>query len=174
MNKEKKQRSWRRTLVLLIGLISLAVIGCEPLMDEFWPCITNKPSRSYLKYEDPNRAIVSLAKAEEMREDIIITHRDYLLEQRRNIEDDENAFQDALLIDDRIAESQQYKRIIVGDAGNPMSIAGLLAGTSFAGLIGSRYVKRTGDSSPDEVKVLVTKAVDEEKQKNGSGAAKKT
>lgn len=170
-----KTWSWKQIMLLVVGIICVAVIGCQPLINEVWPVVTNKDAEKYLT-RDPNatRRLRSMVKAEEMREDIMTQHRDYLLGLQREIEDEDYAFQDAMRIDDRIAESQAYQDWIIGDATNPLSLVSLLAGTSFAGLIGYK-IKRKGDSSPEEVDVKVAKAVEEEKVKNGSGsgAAKK-
>lgn len=162
-----KTWSWKQIALLMLGVLSLVIIGCEPLLYEVWPVMAPKETRKYL-FEDPNatRAVVSMVKAEEMREDVMIKHRDYLIEMRRNIEDDEYAFQDAMLIDDRIEESRQWKEYLIGDKTNPLSVASLLAGTSLAGFIGYK-VKRRGDSTPEEVNVRVATAVDEERKKNG-------
>ena len=163
MNNKVKKWSWKQTVVLMIGLICLAVIGCESMLDELTPSIVDSRSREYIG-EEPVRKITTLAKAREMRKDIGIKHRDYLLELRRDIEDDENAYQDALLIDARIEESERWQNIVVGSAGNPMSLMGILAGTSLGGLVGSK-MKRKGDLSPKEVEVEVLKV------KNGSAKA---
>lgn len=173
MNDKVSTWSWKQIIVLIIGILCLAIIGCREMMDEVTPAIVDGRSRTYLN-EDPNspRKIITLAKAKEMRKDIGIKHRDYLLDLRRDIEDDENAYQDALLIDARIEQSERWQNLVIGDASNPMSVMGILAGSSLAGLVGY-HIKRKGDSSPDEVKVEVAKAKAVEEQKNGSGAAKK-
>jgi len=161
--------SWKQIMLLVVGIICVVAIGCQPLINEVWPVVTNKDAEKYLT-GDPNatRRIRSMVKAEEMREDIMMQHRDYLLQLQREVEDEDYAFQDAMRIDDRIRESQQWQDWIIGDTTNPLSLASLLAGTSFAGFIGYK-IKRKGDSSPEEVDVKVAKAVDEEKKKNGNG-----
>lgn len=169
MKLSLKTWSWKQILILVVGIICVAAIGCQPLINEIWPVVTNKDAERYL-FNDPNatRRLRSMVKAEEMREDIMTQHRDYLLSLQRGIEDEDLAFQDAMKIDDRIRESQVYQDWLIGDTTNPLSVASLLAGTGFAGLIGYK-IKRKGDSTPEEVDVKVAKAVDEEKKKNGAG-----
>lgn len=168
MKLELKKWSWKQFGLLAIFVVCAALIGCEPLINEVWPVMVGQPSIKY-RTKDPNatREVHSIAKAEEMREDIIIQHREYLLGLQRDIEDEDYAFQDAMRIDDRIAEAHQWKDYMIGDTTNPLSVASLLGGTAIAGLIGYK-VKRKQDSSPEEVDAKVAAAVDAEKKKNGS------
>ena len=148
--------NWKQSLILLVGILCLAVIGCDQmLMDELTPAVVDSRSNSYVG-EDEARTFTTLARAKELRTEIGIKHRVNLLQLRRDIEDDENAFQDAILIDARIEQSERWQNIVVGSAENPMSLMGILAGTSLGGLIGYR-VKRKGDLSPEEVAVEVEK-----------------
>lgn len=165
-----KSWSWKQILLVAVAIVCVAGIGCESVMDEITPCIVDARSREYVG-ESSVRTVTTLAEAKEMRTEIGIRHRDNLLDLRRSIENDENAYMDAILIDARIVQSQEWQDMMIGSEGNPLSIAGILAGTSIGGLIGAR-MKRKGDLSPEETEVKVRDAVEKERNSNGTGSSK--
>lgn len=165
-----KNWTWKQLAVLVIGLLCAAVLGCNAMLKEVFPCVIDAESRSYIG-EETVRKVTSLANAEVIQKRVRITYRDNLLDLRRAIEDEDNAYADALAIDARVKESQEWMGTVIGSPEEPASIMGILAMTGLSGLIGARYFKRKGDCSPEEVKVAVASAVEEERKRNGNNGS---
>ena len=144
-------------LVLIVGVLAMAVIGCRSMLDKVTPCEISEMSQEYAE-ADPNESIwPTLATAKQLRTKIIIIHRDNQTDLLRLARDDKTSYKDAIgFIDVSIAESQVIQEMVVGGPDQPFSILGILAGAGIAFPIG-KILKRKGDYSPEEFQVAVAK-----------------
>lgn len=143
--------------LFLLCILCVGAIGCNGILDRFTPTDLPKPAAEYVGAQRNPLGLTTLHSAKELRNDAIITHRDTQTELRRQAEDDKYDYDNALrYIDSAIAEAELLQGVVVGEPGNPMSIAGVLA--MFApGLAIGRMLKRKGDKSPEEVEIEVAR-----------------
>ena len=138
------------TLMILICVVGIAVTGCDSLINRIIPADISPHTTAYAG-ADPNH-IYNLYEAKRLMDDVLILHRENLLELERGIEDENNAHKDARnFLDASITEAEQFKETVIGDDNNPLSISGLLFMMT-GGLVGRSFFKRPGDLSPDEAK----------------------
>ena len=146
----KDKKNW---FLLIVCILSLAVIGCQSMLDEFTPCIIGKQPQTYLGVADPNRCIVSLATAKEMLSDIDILHHVKQQTLLRQAQDDNYGHSLAYsYISASVKMSEQFQAVVVGAEDQPFSLLGVLAGfTGGAAIFNMR--KRKGDYSPEEAEL---------------------
>lgn len=139
--------------LLLIGIVLLSVVllGCGSVADYFTPAQIPQRTAGYVS-DDPNLSgFTTLQKAKEVRQDVLITHRDAQLDLRRLAEDDEFQYSDALeVIDFNIGQSQFMQDIVLNGTDTSPGIMTVLFGAGGL-LAGRNFLKRPGDLSPDEV-----------------------
>ncbi len=139
--------------LLLIGivLLSLVLLGCGSIADYVTPADIPQRSAEYVS-DDPNLAgLTTLKKAKEVRQDVLITHRDTQLDLKRLAEDDELQYSDALeIIDTNISQSQTIQDIVLNGTDTTPGLMTVLFGAGGL-LAGRNFLKRPGDLSPDEV-----------------------
>ena len=139
--------------ILLIGivLLSIVLLGCGTVADYFTPADVPQRTAGYVS-DDPNLSgFTTLKKAKEVRQDVLITHRDTQLDLKRLAEDDEFQYSDALeVIDFNISQSQSIQDIVLNGTDTTPGLMTILFGASGL-LAGRNFLKRPGDLSPDEV-----------------------
>jgi len=150
------KKDWLSYGLVIVGILSLAVIGCRSVLDRVTPA--EIPSCAAFYVGDMNFAGVrSLKDARDIRGDIIIMHRGIQLDLLRLAKDDEYAYKDALgFIEQSIEESENLQDLVIGSEDQPISILGLLAGAGIAFPAG-KLMKRKGDYSPEEFEAAVAK-----------------
>lgn len=157
--KETKMKnvSW---LLVVVCVLSLAVLGCNEMLDRLTPATIAEISADYSDIEVPVilEDIGSLRDARKVRDAIIIKHRTEQLDLMRLAQDDEFAYADAIgFMKTSIAAAERLQDLIVGSEGEPFSILGILAGVTGGAAIG-KALKRKGDYSPAEVAEKVAEA----------------
>jgi len=142
------------TLMILVCVVGIAVTGCDSLINRMIPIDVSPHTTAYAG-ADPDH-IYNLYEAKRLMDDVLILHRENLLELGRGIEDENNAHKDARdFLDASIAESEAFKEIVVGNDNNPLSVSGLLFMLT-GGLVGRSFFKRPGDKDPTEVAQIKT------------------
>lgn len=139
--------------ILLVGivLLSLVLLGCGSVADYFTPAEIPQRTAGYVS-NDPNLAgLTSLKRAKEVRQDVLITHRDTQLDLKRLAEDDKLQYSDALeVIDFNISQSQTMQDLALNGTDTTPGLMTVLFGAGGL-LAGRNFLKRPGDLSPDEV-----------------------
>lgn len=139
--------------ILLIGivLLSLVLLGCGSIADYLTPAEVPQRTAAYVS-DDPNLpGFTTLKKAKEVRQDVLITHRDTQLDLKRLAEDDKLQYSDALeVIDFNISQSQTIQDIVLNGSDTTPGLMTVLFGAGGL-LAGRNFLKRPGDLSPDEV-----------------------
>lgn len=139
--------------ILLIGivLLSLVLLGCGSIADYLTPAQVPQRTAEYVS-GDPNLSgFTSLHKVKQIRQDVLITHRDTQLDLKRQAEDDKLHYSDALeVIDFNISESQAVQDMVLNGTDTAPGLMTVLFGAGGL-LAGRNFLKRPGDLSPDEV-----------------------
>ena len=154
----------KTTIMTLIFILILGVLGCRTLVDSFTPSNIDKREQKYSEVSDEETGKwESLNDAIEVRKEIIIKHRSEQIDLKRKAQDDKILYKDAIgFIDGNIQESLDLQSIVIGGPDNPFSILGMLAPFGIGAIIGSVFIKRRNDYTPEEYKVAVEKAKREE------------
>ncbi len=156
---------YKNIVLILVCLVCLAGVSCGGFIDRFTPCEVTEQSMAYVDREFPPLGIMTLHEAKQIKERIIIKHRVSQLTAKRIAEDDKYAHDDAIkYIDSNITASENFQETVVGSVDNPMSIMGLL-GVGSVSLMAGRMLKRKNDSTPAEVKDIVSRRLAEERDK---------
>lgn len=156
---------YKNILLMILCLVCIAGISCGGFIDRFTPCEVAEQSMAYADREFPPLGIMTLHEAKQIRERIRIKHRVEQISIMRLAQDDKSAHSDAIkFIDTNITASENFQDVVVGSVDNPMSIMGLL-GISSVSLMAGRLMKRKNDSSPAEVKDIVSRRLTEERDK---------
>lgn len=149
-------RDFKNVVLVVVCMLALIGIGCRGLMDRLTPADLSPHVSGYLDIE--HKDLVSLHEATQIKDQVIIKHRNTQTDLLRQAQDDETYYQDAItFVRESIAEAKQLQDLIVGSEDQPFSILGILAGFTGGAAIG-RAIKRKGDYSPAEVRELVAKA----------------
>ncbi len=150
----------KTVLVILILIIVLGILGCRTFVDSVTPSNIDKRAQEYSKATDKEIGEwKSLNDAIEVRKEIIINHRTEQIDLKRKAQDDKILYKDAIgFIDGNIQESLDLQSIIIGSPDNPFSILGMLAPFGIGAIIGSVFIKRRNDYSPEEYEAGVEKA----------------
>ena len=152
-----KNVSWK---LILVCIVSVAILGCNEMLDRFTPSVIPEISADYSEVEVPVvlEDIGTLRDAKKVRTNIIVKHRTEQLDLLRLAQDDDLAFKDAIgFIETSISAAESLQDLIVGSEGQPFSLLGVLAGVTGGAAVG-KMLKRKGDFSPDEVAAEVAKA----------------
>lgn len=156
---------FKNVVLMLLCLICLAGVSCGGFIDRFTPCEVTEQSMTYADREFPPLGIMTLHEAKQIRERIRIKHRVTQLSLKRLAQDDKLDNDDAIkFIDSNITASENFQETVVGSIDSPMSIMGLL-GVGSVSLMAGRLLKRKNDSSPAEVKDIVSRRLAEERDK---------
>lgn len=153
-----KRFDFNAILLTIIGIVALAVIGCSELLDSITPCTLPPRSLAYVDTE-PNSVLPTLNTAKNLRNEIIIKHRDTQIDYLRLSEDDTLAYRDAKgWIENEIAESQELQDLFIGSAEQPFSILGILGSGGIGLAVGKSFFKRKKDYTPEEYQSAVASA----------------
>jgi len=151
----------RDYVMIVIGLLCLATISCNSVIDSITPVKVPNASLQYLNIELDGW--MNLVEARELRDEIIIRHRNNQRDYLRTAEDDKMYFNDAMIIQENIKQTEEWQAMIIGDESHPFSILGIMAGL-FPGLaVGGVFIKRPTDLTKQEVEVIVSKRLQEGK-----------
>jgi len=146
----------KNIILVLVCTLALVSIGCRGLMDRVTPTDLSPQVSSYLGIE--HNDIVSLYEAKQIKDQVIIAHRDIQTALLQYAQGDKVRYEDAItFVQNSIAASEEFQALVVGDESQPFSILGILAGLTGGAAIG-RALKRKGDMSPAEVEEVVAKA----------------
>ncbi len=153
----------KKTKTILITLILvgvLTVLGCRTLVNSITPSDIDNRAQKYSKVTDDQIGRwKSLNDATEVRKEIIIKHRTEQIDLKRKAQDDKILYKDAIgFIDVNIQESLDLQGIVVGGPDNPFSVLGMLAPLGIGTVVGSVFIKRRNDYTPEEYEVAVEKA----------------
>ncbi|KKN77885.1 hypothetical protein LCGC14_0356220 [marine sediment metagenome] len=149
----------KNLLLAVICIVCLASMSCGGgFIDRLTPCEVTEQSMEYTDRDFPPLGMMTLYEAKQIQERIKIKHRVSQISLKRLAQDDKLGHDDAIgFINDNIKDAEHFQDVVVGSAGNPMSLMGLL-GTSGLGLMAGRMLKRKGDLAPVEVDEVVAKA----------------
>lgn len=154
--------NWKHYIMLIVGLCCLTILGCASFVDMLTPVRVSDASYDYLNIESDG-GWVSLDKARQMRNEIIITHRDNQIKYLRDAEDDKMYFNDAIIIQENIKSAEELQTLMIGSETQPFSVLGILAG-AFPGLaLGGALLKRPKDYTPEQVETIVARRLQEKK-----------
>lgn len=150
----------KTTLVMVLLIAVLGVLGCRTLVDSITPSDIDERAQEYSKVSDEKIGKwKSLNDAVEVRKEIIIKHRTEQVDLRRKAQDDKILYKDAIgFIDSNIQESLDLQGIVIGNSENPFSLLGMLAPLGIGTMVGSVFIKRRNDYSPEEYEAGVEKA----------------
>lgn len=156
---------FKNVALMLLCLVCLAGVSCGGFIDRFTPCEVTEQSMEYANRDFPPLGIMTLYEAKQIRERIKIRHRVSQISLKRLAQDDKMEHTDALgFIEENIIASENFQNVVVGSKDDPLSLMGLL-GTAGLGLFAGRLLKRKNDSSPAEVKDIVSRRLAEERDK---------
>lgn len=169
LRKGIKMSKFKATLIGLLLALMIGIISCRSLLEEVMPVNINKRALEYAQLPPEElEPYPSLADAKRAKIEIVINHRTTQLSLKRQAEDDNLEYNDALgFINQDILAGGANLDLIIGSEDNPFSIMGVLfaAGLGGSGLaIGRRYFKRPGDYTPQEHETEIIKV------KNGNNA----
>lgn len=132
-------------ILLIVGLLALAIMGCAPILDSFTPTRVPQAVENYLEKDIGKGNWTSLMSAQEVRCEMELKHA------FGSLEYDAAKIQ----LDAMIALSKDWQTKIVGSFENPNSLMGILAA---AGLFaGGLFTKKPGTYTKDQVEVIVAK-----------------
>lgn len=147
-------------LLMIVCILCMVAIGCRSVVDSITPADLPKATATYIG-ADPNTRFISLYEAKEIKQDVLVKHRETQKEMLRRAQDDKDYYQDAIgFITTAIAESMQLQTTVIGDENSP-GLLGYLAGLSGLGgglLAGRNLLRRPGDLTKEEVEIELKKA----------------
>ncbi len=145
-----------KLVVTILAVAMVLLAGCAALKNGVTPAIIPLRSAEYADIQDQvgqnPLGIETLRDAELTKQEITIMHRTNQLDLKRLAEDDKYAYQDALaFIEVALRESYQLQSILIGNESSPGLLMTLFP-SAMALYVGRTFMKRPGDTSPDEVK----------------------
>lgn len=152
-------------VLLFTGVVCLAIMGCQPLLDSVTPTRIPNSAEIYLNKEIGKENWTSLQTADDILNEITFQHRDVQLDLHRLIDDDKYSAERAIAgMNLSITTAQTWQERIVGSLDNPNSLFGILAA---AGLFtGGLFTKKPGTFSKQQVEEIVIKRLIEKADTN--------
>lgn len=148
----------KTTAILVSVAVILGLIGCRAFIDRITPADIPEISIKYAGIEPNTVLIPTLNTAKDIRNKIIINHRNTQVDLLRLAADDKYAYQNAKgLIEANIKDAEEFQELIIGSEDQPYSILGLLAPLGAGALVGKQFFRRKGDYTPEEFAAALIK-----------------
>ena len=151
---------WLAVLCTLIGIIGIATLSCNNLMNRVIPADLPEKSVQYVAdacdFTLPINiyGFTSLYDAQRLESQVVFTYEARKREFQRMLEDNEFEFDAAAgPLRLSISESEQFKTQMIGDETTPFSIVGMLSflGIGTGGMLfGKNKLQRKGDYTPEQ------------------------
>ncbi len=153
--QSSKGRKVVTVLLVLAFIFGVSLMGCSAVMNKVTPLPVSSVMGDFMEEDIPQLwGFTTLDVAQDILMRARIKHRNAMILLKRDLHDNDLGYADLkTYLIPAIEASKEFQDVVVGSAGNPLSIAGLLAMGAPA-LLAGMSIKRKQDYTPEQVKKL--------------------